>query len=150
MMAGTQNRRGRQRGSTLVEFSLVAVLLFMVVFATIEFNRMVLVYTDIANAARAGSRYAIVHGSSRTGSGTDGPSGPSNNPSEVLTVIRNYAAAAPINAANLTVNVTYPDSSNAPGKRVRVSVVYRYDPFAWASLPLGVNLGSVSQGIIEY
>jgi hypothetical protein len=91
-----------------------------------------------------------VHGSSRFGSGTDGPSGPSNNPTQVLTVIRTYAGAAPINTANLTINVTYPDSSNAPGKRVRVSVVYRYDPFTWSSLPLGVNLGSVSQGIIEF
>jgi Flp pilus assembly protein TadG len=150
MMAFPVRRRARQRGSSLLEFSVVSVLLFMVVFATLEFNRMVLVYTGVANAARAGARYAIVHGNSRSGSGTDGPSGPSANPTEVLTIIRTYAGASPLNTGSLVINVTYPDSSNLPGKRIRVSVTYPYDPFAWASLPLRVNLGSVSQGIIAY
>jgi Flp pilus assembly protein TadG len=139
----------RQRGSTLIEFSIVSLLLFTVVFATIEFNRMLLIYTAVANAARAGARYAIVHGNSRTGSGVDGASGPGST-SQVVTVVQTYAGASPLNPSRLTINVTYPNSSNAPGSLVRVAVSYAYDPFTWSTLPLAVNLGSQSQGIIEY
>jgi Flp pilus assembly protein TadG len=140
----------RQRGSTLIEFSIVSLLLFTVVFATIEFNRMLLIYTAVANAARAGARYAIVHGSSRTGTGVDAASGPGANPSQVVTVVQTYAGASPLNPSRLTIHVTYPNSSNAPGNLVRVAVTYAYDPFTWSTLPLAVNLGSQSQGIIEF
>jgi Flp pilus assembly protein TadG len=140
-----------RRGSTLIEFSLVSLLLFSVVLATIEFNRMILVYTAVANAARAGARYAVVHGNSRsTGTGVDNASGPGNNPQQVLTVVQNYANSGMMNPNNLVIHVTYPDSSNAPGSRVRVAVTYPYDFIAWLSLPLSVNLGSQSQGIIEF
>ena len=139
----------RQRGSTLIEFSIVSLLLFTVVFATIEFNRMLLIYTAVANAARAGARYAIVHGNSRSGTGVDGASGPGST-SQVVTVVQTYAGASPLNPSRLTINVTYPNSSNAPGSLVRVAVSYAYDPFTWSTLPLAVNLGSQSQGIIEY
>lgn len=141
--------RLRQRGTTMMEFCLVAVLLFTVVFAVIEFYRLLLVYTAVENAASAGTRYAIVHGSSRTGSGSDGPSGPGSY-AQVQTVVRNYAGASPLSTGRLTINVTYPDSSNNPGSRVRVAVIYPYDPFTWTTLPLSVNLSSQSQGIIEY
>ena len=146
------SNRPRQRGSTLVEFSLVSLLLFSVVLATIEFNRMILVYTAVANAARAGARYAVVHGSSRsTGTGVDNASGPSStNTTQVKTVVKNYANSGTINPTNLVINVTYPDGSNDPGSRVRVAVTYPYDFIAWLSLPLSVNLGSQSQGIIEF
>ena len=110
---------------------------------------MLIVYTAIANAASAGTRYAIVHGSSRSGSGVDGASGPGSY-TQVQTVVRNYAAASPLDSTRLTINVTYPDSSNNPGNRVRVAVIYPYDPFTWTALPLSVNLSSQSQGVIEF
>jgi Flp pilus assembly protein TadG len=140
----------RQRGATLLEFSLVALMLFSVVLATIEFNRMILVYTAVANAARAGARYAVVHGNSRTGSGVDGPSGAGNNPTQVVNVVKTFANAGMMNTTALVINVTYPDGTNAPGSRVRVAVTYPYDFIAWLSLPISVNLGSQSQGIIEF
>ena len=70
-----RNRHSRQRGSTIVEFALVVFLLLLLTFAGIEFDRMVLVYTTVAHATRTGVRYAIVHGSDRTGIG-DPASGP--------------------------------------------------------------------------
>jgi Flp pilus assembly protein TadG len=57
-----KSRRSGQRGQSLVEFSLVALLTVMMMLFVAEMGRMLLVYTAVANAARAGSRYAIVHG----------------------------------------------------------------------------------------
>jgi hypothetical protein len=111
---------------------------------------MLLVYTAIADAAREGVRYAIVHGSSRTaGSGQTNASGPASNPAQVLSVVKNFAGTGPLTIGNLIVSVTYPGSSNAPGQAVNVSVVYPYDPFI-TYFPATLRLGSASQGIIQF
>ena len=79
-------RASSRRGSTIVEFAVVAMLLLTVMFACFEFDRMLLTYTSLANAARAGARYAIVHGD------TGGiVSGPGDDPASVVTVVKNMA-----------------------------------------------------------
>jgi len=143
------NQWGRRRGQGLVEFGLVTVLTVFVVLTAVEVSRMVLVATTIASAARAGARYACVHGSSRTGTGASGPSGPSSNPSQVLTVVKNFASAGLFNTNNLIISVTYPGASNAPGQTVVVSVIYPYDNFV-TYFPFRPRLGSVSQGVITF
>ena len=73
-----RSRRGHsgRRGSAMIEFAIVAMVLMLMVFAGFEIDRMILVYTAVANSAKAGVRYAIVHGSDRSGgSGADGESG---------------------------------------------------------------------------
>ena len=110
---------------------------------------MALVYTTVANAARAGARYSIVHGGTRTGSGVDGPSGPAPNPAEVVTVIKNFASGGLLTTGNLIIAVNYPGASNAPGQQVSVSVIYPYDPLT-TYFPLRVRLCSVSQGVIAF
>jgi Flp pilus assembly protein TadG len=141
--------RGRS-GQTLVEFSLTAFLTSMTILFVLEISRMLLVYTAIAEAAREGVRYAIVHGSSRaTGSGQTDASGPSANPAQVVTVIDNFAGTGPLTTSRLVINVTYPGSSNAAGQAVNVSVVYPYNPLI-TYFPGTLRLGSVSQGVILY
>lgn len=139
-----------KRGSALVEFSLCAFVLLILAFATIEFGRMVLVYTAVADSARAGARYAIVHGGKRTGTGVNGPSGPGNT-TQVVNVVKNFASSGALNTSRLTVTVTYPDifPQNDPGKRVNVTAVYAYDPFT-SYLPITLNLGTTTQGIIVF
>lgn len=146
-----QNRRCRHdEGSSLVEFSLVAFMFVMVLLAVVEMGRLVLVYTAVSNAAHVGTRYAIVHGADRSGSGTDGPSGPGSTTS-VETVVQNFAAAGLLDTTRLTVTVNYPDGSNAAGKNVSVTVTYPYDPLiGYFSSALSVTLGSTSQGIITF
>jgi len=104
----------------------------------------------VANAARAGARYAIVHGNSRAaGAGSTNASGPSNNPAQVLTVITTFASAGLLTTSRLVITVAYPGSSNAPGQLVNVTVKYPYDPLTtW--LPLRVNLGSTTEGVIAF
>jgi len=147
--AHTQRRAGSE-GQSLVEFTVVSLMLCLLTLAVFEIGRMVLVYNSVANAARAGARYAIVHGSSRSaGAGSSNASGPSNNPPQVLTVIDNFASAGLLTTSRLVITVAYPGASNAPGQLVNVTVVYPYDPLTtW--LPFRVNLGSTTQGVIAF
>jgi Flp pilus assembly protein TadG len=137
-----------KRGGTLVEMAFALPLLLTVVFGIFECGRLVMAYTTVADAARAGTRYAIVHGSDRTGSGADGPSGPGNT-GNVTSAAGNVMEAAGITAGAFTVTVAYPNGSNEIGAPVSVAVSYPFDsgiPLA----PLTVTLGSTSEGTICY
>jgi Flp pilus assembly protein TadG len=158
-MMSHARRPAPERGSALVEFSLVSFLLVMILFATIEFERMLLVSTTLANAATAGLRYAIVHGSSRTGGGVDGPSGPTSCPGapppQVATVVKNFASTGLLSTSNLNIQVCYlpplPGAvANIPGSTVTVKVKYTYDPLSSWFKQLQVPLGSTAQGVITY
>ena len=126
-----------------MEFSLIAVLLVMLLIGVVEMCRMVLVYNDVAQAARAGARYAIVHGADNPKTTTD-----------IQTVVTNFLSAAPVNTANpgLTIDVSYPDTGacTIPGCRVKVTVTYPYDPFLTYFPISGINLRSTSQGVITF
>lgn len=139
-----------ERGQSLVEFALSTLVLITLLLGVVEIGRMILVYTTVANATRAGVRYAIVHGF--------------NNPATVPveTVVTNFLSAAPMNTGAVTPTVacsidgsTYStcaalNSNTKPGCRVKVSVNYTYDPFLryfpWPS----INLGSTSRGVITF
>lgn len=142
-------RNHRRRGASLIEFAFIAFILIVMMLAGIEIDRMVLVYTTLADSARAGVRYAIAHGSNRSGSGLDGSSGPTNT-TQVATIVKGYASMGILNPANLTVNVTYTANSvftaGSPGSTVKVVVQYPYDPFT--ALPLRVTLSAMSFGVI--
>lgn len=137
-----------RRGNTLVEFALVAVALFLVLLGALEMGRMMLVTSNVAHAARVGLRYAIVHGSTNTGAGVYGPSSGAD-PSQIVSIIKDYARGGLVDPARLQITVTYPDGgSNAVGSRVTVRLAYPYDPFTL--LPVGALLGSTAQGVITF
>ncbi len=142
-----------QRGSTLVEFSLSAFLLVMTLLSSIEMSRMLLVYTTVANAARVGARYAIVHGATRPDTGdVNGASGPgtSNGVTQVKTVVKNFASVGALDLSALSITVNYP-ADNLPGSTVIVTVVYPYDPFVgWFRQLSGLTLGSTTRGVITF
>ena len=141
---------GGCRGQSLVEFSVVALLTVIMLLFIVEMGRMLLVYTTVANAARAGVRYAIVHGSTRpAGTTLDSASGPASNPAQILLVVSNFASAGPLTTSLLVVNVTYPGASNAPGQPVNITVVYPYDPLT-TYFSKTLRLGSAAQGIIVF
>ena len=138
-------------GQNLVEFALSGFLLIMLLLGIVEIGRLVLVYTTVANAARAGARYAVVHGSDSLASAAD-----------VQNVVKNFLGAAPMNtaAAGLAINVTCSvdgttfgtcSTTNAkPGSFVSVSVSYPYDPFV-QYFPWGtINLGSTTREVITF
>jgi len=140
----------RDEGANLVEFSLIALMFFVVLLGIVEMGRLVLVYTSVANASRAGARYAIVHGGTRTGSGVTGPSGPGNT-SQVETTVKNFASVGLLDTSRLTITVGYPNGSNTPGSLVSVTVTYPYDPFiSYFSSILSPTLGSTSEGVVTF
>jgi Flp pilus assembly protein TadG len=147
-MAVTKRRITRSRGTSLIEFSLCAFLLIMVLLSMVEMGRLVLLYTTVTNAARAAARYAIVHGNNRTGSGIDGPSGPAANPAQVVQVATNFASI--LNTSALVVAVTYPGGTNSVGSLVTVAVSCPYNPLL-GYFPLGtIQLRNTSQGVIVF
>jgi Flp pilus assembly protein TadG len=148
-LSSAKRHVSRDHGQSLVEFGLVSFLLVMLLLGVVEIGRMVLVYTTVANAARAGARYAIVHGT--------------NNPvttTQIQTVVKNFLSTAPVDTsrAGLTINVTYPgDPSKSPsagctdpGCRVTVTTTYPYDPFVTYFPWPAINLSSTSQGVITF
>lgn len=116
----------------------------ILIFGVIEVSRMVLVYNTVAHAARAGVRYAIVHGSDA-----------SVSKSQIQTVVTNFLSAAPMNVGSVTPTVTYQQTGSpaadctSPGCTVTVSVSYTYDPLI-TLVPLNVNLSSTSEGVIVF
>jgi Flp pilus assembly protein TadG len=62
-MRQTKQHKWSERGATLVEFSIAATVFLMVMFAVIEFGRALWVHNALADAARRGARYAVLHSS---------------------------------------------------------------------------------------
>ena len=135
-----------QRGSSIIEFLVCSLLFLLVIFAGIEFDRMAFVYTNLQDAAKAGARYAITHGSNH---GT--PSGPGNTIN-----VENWAknSITGIDTSKLTITVTYsnPTGCYSPPNgvmcHVTVTAQYPYDP--WVLLPLSVTLTTSSEGAITF
>lgn len=50
-----------ERGQGLVEFALVISFLFLLIFAIIDFSRLVFTYATMSNGVREGVRYGVVH-----------------------------------------------------------------------------------------
>lgn len=122
----------------MIEFTFIAVTLFMILLTMFELDRMALVSTAIADSARAGVRYAIVHGSDNA-----------VTTAQVQTVIKNFASSGVLDTSKLNVTgPTYTPNTN-PGSKVDITVKYVYDPFT-SYFPLSVTLGTTSEGIIAY
>jgi Flp pilus assembly protein TadG len=145
-----KKRTADDRGQSLVEFGLVAFILVMLLLGVVEIGRMVLVYTTVANATRAGARYAIVHGTDNLAT-----------VDQIKTVVKNFLSTAPLDTTRVKAGdivVNYPGdpsksgSTNCknPGCGVTVTTTYSYDPlityFPWPA----INLRSTSQGAITF
>jgi Flp pilus assembly protein TadG len=156
-MGGRQNKRVEsRRGTGLIEFTLIALVLSMVILTTVEIDRMLLVTTAIADSTRAGLRFAIVHGKDSGSPATD---------SDIRTVIQNFAQTGILDKTKLdsthititratclsSVDTGSGCSSNnkAPGAQIDIKTIYPYDPFT-SYFPLSVNIGSTSEGYIVF
>jgi hypothetical protein len=62
----------------MVEFALVAPIFFALLLGIIEAGRFIFYYETLANAAREGARYAIVHGANSSCPSGPAPAGETN------------------------------------------------------------------------
>ena len=71
----------RNRGQSLLEFTFVGIPLIFVLISTFEISRGMWIYQTLAHAAKAGVRYAIVHGKNcaLNGNGCQVAIGPATN-----------------------------------------------------------------------
>jgi Flp pilus assembly protein TadG len=129
-------------GSAIIEFAFVAILFFMLIFGIIEFGRLMLMYHHVGNAAREGTRWAIVRGSTTV---LDG-----GIPATAADIQDHVRSISPIDPNDVIVSTTWPDGNKNPGSRVNVRVDY---PFSF-TLPIWfgpmITLESTSQMVISY
>ena len=125
---------GNERGSQLIEFGIVSILFFTLVFGTMEFGRAMWTYDTIAHAAREGVRYAIVRGaeSGRAATATD---------------VESYVQSRAMGMTALAVTTTW-EPDNEPGSVVQVRVESLFEPV----LPLfpPMTLTSTSRMVIAF
>lgn len=112
----------REGGQALVEFSLVSLVFFMLIFGMIDVGRAVWNYNTLAQATREGTRYAIVHGAN-----SSDPSGPvSDNENKIEDVVEKFASGLDLD--ELDVDVAWPNGANSDGNPVTVTSEYTYQP----------------------
>jgi Flp pilus assembly protein TadG len=132
----------RESGSALVEFAAVFTVLFMFLFAIMDLSRALYAYHFVADAAREGTRYAMVRGSTCTSWTTACPAAAS----DIQTYLKNVPAG--INPASLTATTTWtPD--NTPGSVVQVQVQYSFKPIFPFIPKTALVMTSTSQVVIS-
>ena len=133
-----------RRGATTLEVAIVSPLVLTLLIGTVDLGIAVYRYNTIAEAARAGTRYAAVHGSSASTK-----LGPSANNSDVENVVRSRAPG--FIASDVTVTSSWPDGTNDPGDHVTVSVNYTYRPaIIWVLSSKTLKLGCTSTLTISH
>jgi Flp pilus assembly protein TadG len=131
-----------ERGSELVEFAAVFTVLFMFLFAIMDLSRALYSYHFVADAAREGTRYAMVRGSTCTSWSTACPA----SSSDIQTYLKSVPAG--INPQSVTVTTTWtPD--NKPGSVVQVQVQYSFKPIFPLIPKTALVLTSTSQMVIS-
>ena len=105
------NLRTDERGSTMVEFALVAFLFVLLLIGIGEFGIASWAKNSVASAAREGSRFAMVRGQT---------SGHVADETAVANYVRSKASISPLSVTT----VWTPDKN--PGSVVTVTVTYPY------------------------
>lgn len=126
-----RSRRKKRRGTSVVEFAVVAPVFFLLVFGMIEYGRMIMVQQVLTNASREGARRAVLDGAST---------------SEVTTTVQNFLSSSTVQGATVAVNPS-PPTSAAYGEPVTVTVSIPFREVSWLPSPMylgGTQLRAVT------
>jgi Flp pilus assembly protein TadG len=144
----------RERGSTVVEFAICAVLLFTVLFGIMDFSRALYTYHFLSNSAREATRYAIVRGSACN---SIVPGCPVTTNLEIQNYVQQTLAtpsAGLLNQDGITTTTTWTACASCttkydPGSTVQVQLTYTFQ-FILPFLPKsGITMQSTSQMVIS-
>jgi len=147
-------RNHNQVGQSTIEFALTIIFVMVVLFGAVEMIVAIYTYNVLADAAKEGVRYAIVHG---TGVGAPNCSGPGgggvtctdSNGANIKTVVNNYTQVSFHSSAAMVVTPTFPDSSSVAPSRVRVTISYVYQPFTNLGWP-HMTVNAAAEGRIVF
>ena len=157
--------REGETGSALVEFALVAMLFFAMLFGIIDFGRAFYTYHFLSSAARSAARWAMVNGHDCNSDGSCNGTAPMNNGPASEADVQNYVqglvpegidSTKVVTTACGVVGKTCPASppsctnSNGPGCTVSVNVSYNLNFLAPFIHSTTVTLSSTSQMIIAH
>lgn len=151
-----------ERGSALLEMAFSAIVLLSFMFGIIEIGLALYSYHFISEAAREGTRYAIVRGS--TAGSACGATYASYDCNASLANVQSYVqnlGYPGINSANMTVNPVWsayaagstcpasPSPCNSPGNLVTVTVLYSF-PLSIPFVPFStIRMSSTSSMVIS-
>jgi len=138
----------RQAGQAAVEFALILLFLMVFLLSFIEITALLYTYSVLADSAKEGVRYGVVHGS--LSSTCNGPgAGCDSGAAGVKAAVTSDATGSLSNTAGMTVTPSYPDGTSTPSSRVRVVVSYPYQPLFGLGWPT-VNVNAASEGRITF
>jgi Flp pilus assembly protein TadG len=126
-------RTASRRGAAAVEFAVVAPLLFLLVFGTLEFGRAMMSLDLLANAARAGARTGAL---------------PNKSNSDVQDSVLNVLNGVGVKGATVSVEVNGKAgdvASAAQGDSVTVSASVPFAKVSWLGQPLFLGETTLSQ-----
>ena len=149
MLKGLQRRLRGDRGEAQVEFALSIMVVLITIFFAWELLMAMYTASVLADAAKEGVRYAIVHGSNSSlcsGPNASSPCAFDAPGAEVVNTVKNYAQASLHDISGITVTVTYPDGTNEAMNRVEVTVIYDFVPYV--NLPFTPKLTTKAAGRI--
>ena len=152
----SRTSRIRERGQATVEFALMVTFLLILVVTFPEIVMLAYTYVVLADSAKEGVRYAIVHGtgmSTCSGPGTAVTIPPITCPDATGNNVKNAVAAKALyslhSTATMAVTASYVDGSSAPPNRIRVTVSYPYQPFFGLGWPT-VTVRAAAEGRIMF
>ena len=141
-------------GQAQVEFVLTILFVLLLIFGIIELIMFVYTYSVLADSAKVGVRYAIVHGANAIPASGPGNTGAISGPPGTG-VVKTYAQFSFHSTTNMTVTVTYLDPQvgsvrpNDAPNRVRVVVSYPYQPLLGLGWPT-VTVNAAAEGRIVF
>ncbi len=128
-----RNWTKQQKGTTIVELSLVIVAFLVLMIGMMDVGRAVWCYNSISSVARNATRHAIVHGN-RSADPCDA--------TEIQDFVRDRLVMS-----DVTVNTTW-DPDNTQGSMVTVTVSYPFQPVVALFNP--VTISATSEMAISY
>lgn len=127
-----------ENGGSLIEFALIAPLLFIILFGIVEFGILIYDKAMLTNASREGARAGIVF------------SDPRISDAEIESVVRNYCETHLISfKSGSTLQVPPPvRSGNAAGDSLTVTVNYPFR-FLFFSNIIVLFFGDTFEGVVN-
>ncbi len=120
-MPGLRRAITEEAAQSLVEFALILPIILLIITGVFDVARAVWQENTLAYAAREGTRYAIVHGSTATT-----PVGPCSSCTNAT--ILDVVQKASIGVRGITIVLDYPDGNNDRNSRVTLDATAPFVP----------------------
>ena len=132
----------------MVEFALMALLFFAVVFSVMDTARLLFQRASVTQAAAVTARYAALHGATAAANGKASV-GPGDDAALKAIALQSTSW---LSSSGLTVHGVWAPANNNKGSRVSVTVTYAASPVVGLLWPgaLVINLQDTATATIQY